>query len=590
MVQRIRSQAAMTSTWISRTPGIPHDYVARHARMLNEITHNAVTAIHDVCRQRDDARREVQHYVQQNLHFEEASKLERDQLTRELNRMISRENGIKKEVERYRDSADKNKLELVRLERDAREFQQHHERMAEEWGQRDDQQFKHVQALEGELKRLRTRNAELAKKVGEEPEDVNVLRPDFSSPSVPESHKKNNLPSSPVKENDSHKVLLNMLNERYGNLTLDGKSSGVPFYNPHGPQWNAATSGTQRPPTVIAGNTKGNPSNWPAVVRRGNMAVAGSEAYAGPSGHAGTSVQPQLLGTSIARHKDNWELGDIVSAIDHLEHLIKGYIVKCHATDVEPPKVQNNMLPLQERATSDYILHMIRGQFISGSQAHNHMMYLLSVPAFRPYIIMRLSLDYLHKKIISPQLFLGMDDNLDRHLAALQDRISAFTRVGALSSSRERQIVINDHARIIKHAFQDTALAARMTEFRENSINYHAQVLSEILKPLRAMSVQDDAAFKSLRIMVAGTWDISSKVWMSGMTLHFLFPDCGCKFTDPTMKAINLEQFQASAAELQHLQARVCFVISPSLTVRDERDENNMICQHIRKSEVIIMK
>ncbi|KAI0843366.1 hypothetical protein F5Y06DRAFT_2408 [Hypoxylon sp. FL0890] len=601
----VRNRIAMASHFIDRSSGMPMHLISQHTRMMSEISHGVTAAINHVCRERDDARREVQHYMR----TEDAAKAECGHLRRELNRMMSRENGLKKDMDRYRDRANKLKLELDNLERDARRFQEHHEKMAEEWDERDAQQFKHVQALEGELKRLRTRNAELAEKAGEEPEDVTVLRPDFSSPSVPESHEQNALPASPGKKDaDSKKVLLNMLKDKYGKVTGDEEPKHVPFCNPNGPKWNAAaaTSSTQRPPTMVAGSTQGNPSNWPAVVRGEKSGLARyAEAghgrttvvHRGPS-HAGPSTQPPPMAssiaqhkdnTSIARHKDNWELGDIVGAIDHLEQLTKGYIVQCHPAE-EPPKVENRLLPLQERATWQYLLHLISGPFISGPQAHNHMVYLMSVSSFRPYIIMRLALDYLHKKIISPQLFLGLDEGMDNHLRALQARIGTFTHMATFSGGRERQIVVNDHARIIRHAFKDGNLAPRMAKFRETSINYHTQVLSEVLKPLRAMSVQDDAAFRAVRIMVAGTWDISAKVWMSGMTLHFLFPDCGSKYGDGSMKAVNMAQFGVSSVELQFLQTRVCFAISPSLTVRDERDESNMICQRIRKSEVILMK
>ncbi|KAI1139580.1 hypothetical protein F5Y05DRAFT_411767 [Hypoxylon sp. FL0543] len=582
-VRAVTTRIAMASLFISRTAGLPIGVIQQHERMMNDISQTAVAAVGHVCRERDDARREVQHLVRQAMHNEQAAKTERDQLNHELNRMIGREDSLKKDLSRYRDRANKSTLELEGLERDTRRFQEHHQQMASEWEQRDRQHFERIQTLEGEVTLLRRRLAERATNAGEEPEDAAVSTSEYSSPSVEASQEEESEPASPPKKRpDSHKVLLNLLNERYGIIGANYKSKAPAV----------ASSSKQLPPSTAGSSTKGNPSNWPALISRQDNRT-GLERYASRGGQSSTVIhtgpsteQPKLMNTSIARDKDNWEVGDIIGAIDHLEQLTKGYVVSCHSTDEEdPPKVQSSMLPLQERATWDFLLHLITGELIHGSQAHNHMMYLLSVPAFRPYIIMRVALDYLHKKIISPQLFLGLDESLDSHLRALQTRISTFTHMGTFGGGRDRQLVVNDHARIIRHAFKDADMALRVAQFRETSINYHSQVLSEVLKPLRAKSVQDDAAFQYLRIMVAGTWDISAKVWMSGMTLHFLFPDCGSKFGEDGMRAVNSEQFGATPGELQFVQTRVCFAISPSLTVRDERDESNMICQRIRKSD-----
>lgn len=152
--------------------------------------------------------------------------------------------------------------------------------------------------------------------------------------------------------------------------------------------------------------------------------------------------------------------------------------------------------------------------------------------------------------------------------------------------SRNRQRVIEDHAKIIKAI----ASAKEVSEFRRRTVDRHANIMGALLDPVRSQSVSAEEAQKSLRIMVAACWDISIKVWSSGKTLHYVFPECAAKFSPGTMEPLNAHHLGATPEELVASMCRVSLVVTPTMTLRDDRDSARMQCHAIHKAQVIVMK
>ncbi|KAJ3572673.1 hypothetical protein NPX13_g4969 [Xylaria arbuscula] len=108
---------------------------------------------------------------------------------------------------------------------------------------------------------------------------------------------------------------------------------------------------------------------------------------------------------------------------------------------------------------------------------------------------------------------------MDAHLRALQSQLAniADSRDGR-SYNRNRYRVIEDHAKII----WAIATAKEGTKFRCCMVERHANIMGALLGPLRSQSVTAEEAQKSLRIMVSACWDISIKLWSSGMDLYYI--------------------------------------------------------------------
>ncbi|KAI1811004.1 hypothetical protein GGS20DRAFT_588950 [Poronia punctata] len=114
--------------------------------------------------------------------------------------------------------------------------------------------------------------------------------------------------------------------------------------------------------------------------------------------------------------------------------------------------------------------------------------------------------------------------------------------------------------------------------------------MSILLGPCRSQTVTPETATKSLRIMVSACLDISMKIWSSGKTLHYVFPECAHKFSPGTMEALNGHHMASSPEELVNSQCRVSLVVTPTTTLRDDRDHKRMMCYPIHKAQVLVMK
>ncbi|KAI5927904.1 hypothetical protein F4810DRAFT_162977 [Camillea tinctor] len=307
--------------------------------------------------------------------------------------------------------------------------------------------------------------------------------------------------------------------------------------------------------------------------------------HQGAQGASGEEIwvprDPNNSGGVIPRDKEEWDAADVRDAIDRLYELTKGYVVNCHKRG--PPNVDTSALQAHEPQTWSYLTGLV---YDNPQDAASHMRYLLSNDQYTAYVIQRMCIDYLFKKIVAPQVYLGFSPDMDGHLSALQAQISTIAQGNHRNTNRARQRVIEEHARLI----QAMVGSDKMKHFRTRVIDRHASMLAHILEPLRSQNVTHEHALKSLRIMVAATWDISTKVWTGGMTLHYVFPDTGSKFAFGTMDALNGRQVARSPELLQFSQCRISLVVTPTLTLRDDRDRDYLKTFGIHRAEVLVMK
>ncbi|KAI5864336.1 hypothetical protein GGS23DRAFT_620126 [Durotheca rogersii] len=564
--------------------------------------------------------------VRQAVHNENTAK-------ESLKSLIEREKDVRNELQLAKKEVEdmKQRIKLLYDE---------HKKAATQWQQQDRHRIAQVILLENEIKQLRDKNQELAAKAGVSWDDDFVAAPEFPSPSIPESFTANSIPSitSALSEEEVSKsrldpetaaYLLERLKTTHG--IKDNEIQAKPpslAPNPKATSWtlNPAKAQDNQPVTPVRpvsnavkadlgdqshANVGSSKAQQVSAGLRANDQVYHQKALEyTPTGNRQNALQRTPLTThgresfgnipsisqgspqtatgvsqksSINRKKEVWEADDIDGAIEHLYGLAKGYIVNYHSRRDDPPKIANDILPVKESNTWQYLTNLV---YKDPALSSKHLKYLLGVEAYRPYIVMRMIVDYLFKKLISPQVFLGFSPEMDKHLSALQDKIATFNMPGFRTSASARQRIIAEHSRIIYHALKDP----RMDKFRNDTIERHAQMLSTMMQPLRSSSAGDDEALESLRVVTSVTWDISTHIWISGMTLHYTFPECASKFSYGTMDALNGCQFAFTPEELQYSQYRVCFVIFPLLTLRDESKTGELRCHSLRKAGVLVMK
>ncbi|KAI0008403.1 hypothetical protein F4779DRAFT_618620 [Xylariaceae sp. FL0662B] len=612
-MSRLIHQRIMTTTQFIRvSPGCTSDLASRHQQMMQEISQLVNSTINNVRLERDQALRErnEQHEkFKRALYDESQTKDQRDKAQADCKLATEKARDAENELKACKERVEDLKEEINSFETHFAMLRDHYQEMIKRWSKTDERTLSQTQALELEIKRLRSRNAELANMAGVPAGDALVESAEFPSPSVPGSFKNANLPEGSLKNRSSgeqglsstdREELLALLKKNHGIKDEDNPRLSSNFKpNPKAPVWNPflrkgspgpapRTAGPSRG-ALLKGKEKEKLDSSAGITRAENNRTPGrpGRPFHPPAQPKSPKTPGNVPGalvkrSGIARDKEYWDVEDVRAGIDHLYGIIKGYIVNCHMKS-EPPKVLPHMLEVKEAATWNYMKNLL---YSNPQQAESHLRFLMGFPGFRPYIVMRISLDYLYTKMISPQLFLGFSPEMDAHLYALQEQISTFKQGSTGSYVRARQRVIDEHARIIHHAMK----APGMAKFRTETIERHATMLAMILQPLRCVSATDEEAIKSTRIMATITWDISSKIWITGMTLHYSFPECGNKFSTETMVAVNADQVKRTAEQLQYEHWRISFVVAPIMTIRDEREEGEIRTSNLRNAEVVIMK
>ncbi|XXG97801.1 fatty acid alpha-hydroxylase [Hypoxylon texense] len=623
LCRQLQGQIMTISQFVQRMPNVPAVVASQHQRVCQQISQGVNTVVHNLRLERDAARGinqgELHQRYQDALHAQASTEAERDNLGKRLKNSLEREKSTQRELRDWEVRVEALTKDFNTLEAKAKKFEQHHKRITADWEKQDKRSFKQIQALETEVKNLRARVANLAEKANVPVEEaLNVETNDFPSPSVPSG----SLPSHRSLDKEIKKDLLarlinpnaTNLNEKESGDKDSGKSSSSSFKpNPKAPAWQPETAHgekeryTTSPPDTQACSAVGGPSNWPVVVGRDQQDIDQYSITPGASTSSSVVVRsrqaqppaaaptdkPEPTGNAsrpakLARDKEKWSVQDVRDAVEYLYTMTKGYIVNCHLKAGDPPQVPYDRIEFDERPTWTYLLRLA---YHSQQQSAVHMRYLLSIDSYRQHILMRVVLDYVFKKMLSPRIFLGISPELDNHLAALQDQIAVLGQPpeGSQTSTqaRERQRVLDTHARVISHAMK----SENADKFKDGVVKRHAEVLCRVLKPLRCTSADDDKAVRLLQLMTEVGWEISSKVWMSGMTLNFHFAECGSAYSFHTMDALNAGSLGYGVDELRNAHLRLSFVATPMLTIRDERYENKDVVVHgVKKMGILIMK
>ncbi|KAI1125756.1 hypothetical protein F5Y10DRAFT_294404 [Nemania abortiva] len=580
----------MTATqYVNVSPGMSSQTQAQLTHLLQEISQGFSTATVQLRKQRDDANRgredEHERYKRAAHEADELRKtLENVQgvnkaLIPQLSHITEREKLLKDHVRDLKQQLRVTQKQLETLTNDAMRFHAHHDKVIEDYKEQDEKHFKAMTELENEVKALRCNTSNAGA---------------FSSPIQPASV--NNVADGDCDSNSPKN------SEQVHNANkMPKRDSFIP--NPQAPAW--APTGRPQASTSAEQQEDSSSANSGEVILytgHGNQNRSMTP-YAGPAAPGGGGA-PTYIRTPfgivfgeyptveensrlpgdkmIPRDKEEWDAVDVRRALAHLYDLCKGYVANCHMH--KPPNVPFNKLKDQESYTWHYLMQQV---YKDPEHASNHLAYLLSTKAFVPYLLQRTCVDYLLKKLLTPTVFLGFSDQMDGHLKALQDQLANIAdNTNRPTHNRNRQRVIEDHAKLIRAI----AMSKEVSEFRRRTVDRHANIMGVLLEPCRAQGTSPDVAHKSLRIMVAACWDISIKVWSSGKTLHYVFPECANKFSPGTMDALNGHHMASKPEDLVHSQCRLSLVVTPVMTLRDDRDAARMQCHAIHKAQVLVMK
>jgi hypothetical protein len=141
-----------------------------------------------------------------------------------------------------------------------------------------------------------------------------------------------------------------------------------------------------------------------------------------------------------------------------------------------------------------------------------------------------------------------------------------------------------DHAKVVQFIVE----APEAEVFKRRSVAKHVDMLHSILKPMRSCSIDDEQSRKGLTVVINAAWTITTRIWTSGMTLHYYFPETGSKFAYGTMRSINYTDTPSD--QMQYQQYRIMLVVTPTLSLRDDRDMDRLRTHELLKSDVLVMR
>ncbi|KAK7948597.1 uncharacterized protein PG986_009483 [Apiospora aurea] len=286
--------------------------------------------------------------------------------------------------------------------------------------------------------------------------------------------------------------------------------------------------------------------------------------------------------SQLPRHKIDWEPEDIQLGFGRIYEMMEGLVATQHCTP--PYHDLDRMLHTSHPDTWNYILAM---GLPNPVQSATHMSHLLGDQACRHFVIKRVIVDYLYNSMVVPEVFRGFSDEMDGHLDALQVKMRhkyPGNANGGRPQGTQRQRLIEDHAKLIKHIIY----SPEGNDFRDRSVTKHVNILSTILRPMRNCTTDDQAAQKALRIVINNAWTVTCKLWTSCMTAHFFFPETGSKFSNGQMRPMN--HLEIPPEQLQYSQWRVMLVVSPTLSLRDDRNPESLRTHELMKADVLVMK
>lgn len=106
-----------------------------------------------------------------------------------------------------------------------------------------------------------------------------------------------------------------------------------------------------------------------------------------------------------------------------------------------------------------------------------------------------------------------------------------------------------------------------------------------MLGPLLNRGCPRADAGKELGIIAVASWDLAIKMYTSHLSFQVYFPETTAKFSSATMVAT---EARADSFKLQLRQARLKLVVTPVITMRDDRG-TTIKAKNLHMATVLIM-
>ena len=122
--------------------------------------------------------------------------------------------------------------------------------------------------------------------------------------------------------------------------------------------------------------------------------------------------------------------------------------------------------------------------------------------------------------------------------------------------------------------------------YRASRLSFHTKRLRDMLGPLLNDGAARSQAGKDLGAIAVAAWELSVKMWTANISFQIYFPETAGKFSHANMVA--KDQPNADSMQLQVQQTRLKLVITPVITLRDDRGLTILV-KNLHQSHVLTM-
>lgn len=211
-------------------------------------------------------------------------------------------------------------------------------------------------------------------------------------------------------------------------------------------------------------------------------------------------------------------------------------------------------------------------------EGDSHSVYLLRKEVTRKFFVKRLMVQHIVRSIWSIDIWLGFDKETDSALKGAEYAL----RNTELFRTHERQGLVETQGRIVKKIMESETFA----QFRQKKNNAMTEQFKQILSSLMNPGASREKSVAALNDIVWLSFETSANMFMSSLHFGFVWNDTCTKFSHESHVACN--HYDMNGMELQIRQFRLMLVITPGITVRDDRGMN-IIPRRVMKSQVLVM-
>lgn len=210
------------------------------------------------------------------------------------------------------------------------------------------------------------------------------------------------------------------------------------------------------------------------------------------------------------------------------------------------------------------------------NSAPRHALFMLNSPEHRPHFISRLILQYMEQEMLHPKLWLGWDDETDMEINKLGPILDF------IGYPLEQRRAARQQLRTVVEGIVKDEEYPRFRTFKTSE---HAKRLKDIVGPFLSSPVAGADASVGLLSVANTAMEISHKMMASRLSFSFTWNECAVKFSHDSHIAFNSD---LQGLALQHKHTRVCLVVTPSISYRDDSGIS-IVPRGVTKAQVLVM-